>query len=59
MGRITLKKRDLLRKASCSLCECSLDKGQKIISFYTIKRSGHHIILCLDCAAEIGNKVLE
>jgi RNase P subunit RPR2 len=47
------------RKAFCRLCDKTIQKGQEMISWYTIRGQSSHIILCLPCGQELGEMAKE
>lgn len=49
--------REAQRAAGCRACSRSIEKGEKMVSWYSCWNSGMHIHLCKDCIASMYNLV--
>ncbi len=49
--------REAERNAGCRACSKTINKGEKMVSWYSHWNSGMHIILCKDCVSGIYDLV--
>lgn len=45
--------REAERNAGCRSCSKTINKGEKMVSWYSRWNSGMHVILCKECVARI------
>lgn len=56
MGILDINRRQAQREAFCRGCDDKIEKGEEMISTYSIRNRGQNIYFCLKCAKDIGEK---